>query len=1474
MMIDLFELIVINRINVCPGESCCKFDFETGKCNLTAASYVTLYYGKDANYSRFKSECEDCLRNIIALKIGDSEISLTQSFEVKKGNKLEIYFSSYPLNTLSYFLDGYIEIISADFSHFDASNIEEIDGLFYDCESLKSVNITSFKSLKIQSLKDVFKNCRELTSIDLSNVSNNTFDYFYHCFNGCISLKFLDISGLDFSNAESDEVFTGVTNLKYLNIKRTKLKDELKSQIPKKNLIICQDDDSSKIEDDVIIDRCCNLNEDLEKCNPSNYIVIYYAKDVNFTNTLNEGVSYSKQECDYTEKISFLYLDGEKVAKDGNIPIKTGSKFEIYFSSPLESLDKFFDIDNCNYAKNIISVDFSHLDFSILSSINYLFSGCSTLESVDLSNNNKAPITQMDGVFNGCNNLKSVNLSRFDTASLNTLNNVFDECNSLNTIYMSGLDLSKVKNVNSVFNSNLKYLDIIGAKLSANIKNAIWNQFTELTICQENGVLTNSNNQNIKYKEMCCHFNSETGKCESLNYITVYFPQSDESNGYRFSLNSNYKDKIAFINNGNSLVLKDDDFPITVNQDYLEIHFQSDITSLEGFFDGETEKLMKNIISVDLSHFDSSYLTSVNKMFYQCTSLKLVNFRNFKTENITDMSSMFSGSTSLQYLDISSFNLEKVSNFDNMFEGIEGLKYINLWGVQYFNKNIVENSLNKIKGLIVCQKENIITNEQAIKRCCIFDTAKMECEVDSLNYLSLVYGKHAEYKHGFNRYFGIDGYIVTRENISFIIYQDDITKKISPEEELIIEAGAKITVYFSFSEIDLRPFFSSLGDINVYSLISIDLSHFNASSMTIMNNLFGGLEMLKSVDLTNLDTSKVTDMNSMFSGCVYLQSIDLSNLDLSSVESMQTMFDSCISLKFINLSNKDISSVTDMSNMFFGCISLISVDLSNSKIPALKDMSCMFLECNSLISVDLSNLQIPKLEDMSYMFSGCISLISVNLSNFEALSLNDIECMFYGCISLKSLDLSSFYTASINCMNQMFGKCLSLESLDLSNFNTTSVNDMERMFYGCKSLISIDLSSFDTLLVEKMNYMFYGCNSLEYLDISNFNTPSILEVEYIFFKCSKLKYLFLTNFNTSLIEDMSSMFEGCRTLKLLDINHFKTEQVYSYEKMFSRTEGLKYLNIYEGQNLSNIFNESILNNWKNLTVCEKEDFITGDNIIKSCCHPNFFTRQCDEKISNYIEVEYGSDIVYNGGFGNAYRKNISFIIEPDNITKRTINEKLIVNSGEKIKIIFPDKIQSLDNLFNSQNDPKAENITSVKIFLKESFQIANLSYMFTKCSSLKSIEIKYFNSSSVTEVSNIFSGCSSLDTIDLSFLNQSSLNDMSSIFSGCCSLESIDLSHIDTSSVNDMSSMISGCTSLKSINLSNFDTSKVTNMNNMLSECSSLDTIDLSHIDISSVNDMSSMFSGCSSLKSINLSNFDTSKVTNMNNMFSECSSI
>ena len=47
------------------------------------------------------------------------------------------------------------------------------------------------------------------------------------------------------------------------------------------------------------------------------------------------------------------------------------------------------------------------------------------------------------------------------------------------------------------------------------------------------------------------------------------------------------------------------------------------------------------IISIDLSHFDSRYINDTRSMFEQCTSLRFINFTNFKTENVVNMKSMF-----------------------------------------------------------------------------------------------------------------------------------------------------------------------------------------------------------------------------------------------------------------------------------------------------------------------------------------------------------------------------------------------------------------------------------------------------------------------------------------------------------------------------------------------------------------------------------------------------------------------------------------------------------------------------------------------------------------------------------------------------------------------------------------------------------------------------------------------------------------
>ena len=70
-----------------------------------------------------------------------------------------------------------------------------------------------------------------------------------------------------------------------------------------------------------------------------------------------------------------------------------------------------------------------------------------------------------------------------------------------------------------------------------------------------------------------------------------------------------------------------------------------------------------------------------------------------------------------------------------------------------------------------------------------------------------------------------------------------------------------------------------------------------------MENIFYNCFSLLSVDLSGMDTSTITDMNKIFYNCSSLTSLDLSNFYTSSLERMISAFENCSNLKYINLKN-------------------------------------------------------------------------------------------------------------------------------------------------------------------------------------------------------------------------------------------------------------------------------------------------------------------------------------------------------------------------------------------------------------------------------------------------------------------------------------------------------------------------------------------------------------------------------------------
>ena len=72
---------------------------------------------------------------------------------------------------------------------------------------------------------------------------------------------------------------------------------------------------------------------------------------------------------------------------------------------------------------------------------------------------------------------------------------------------------------------------------------------------------------------------------------------------------------------------------------------------------------------LDLSNWDTSKVTDMNSMFMICDKLEKINLKNFNTKNVTDMTSMFFQCNELRKLDLSSFETPKLETAVMMFGG-------------------------------------------------------------------------------------------------------------------------------------------------------------------------------------------------------------------------------------------------------------------------------------------------------------------------------------------------------------------------------------------------------------------------------------------------------------------------------------------------------------------------------------------------------------------------------------------------------------------------------------------------------------------------------------------------------------------------------------------------------------------------------------------------------------------------------------
>ena len=111
------------------------------------------------------------------------------------------------------------------------------------------------------------------------------------------------------------------------------------------------------------------------------------------------------------------------------------------------------------YTSKVVFKDF---DTSAVTSMIYMFDGCSNLTTLDLSNFNTSAVTNMSSMFRLCSNLTTLDVSNFNTSAVTNMSSMFSNCSKLTTLDLSNFNTSAVTNMSSMFYRCSSLTSIIG----------------------------------------------------------------------------------------------------------------------------------------------------------------------------------------------------------------------------------------------------------------------------------------------------------------------------------------------------------------------------------------------------------------------------------------------------------------------------------------------------------------------------------------------------------------------------------------------------------------------------------------------------------------------------------------------------------------------------------------------------------------------------------------------------------------------------------------------------------------------------------------------------------------------------------------------------------------------------------------------------------------------------------------------------
>lgn len=546
------------------------------------------------------------------------------------------------------------------------------------------------------------------------------------------------------------------------------------------------------------------------------------------------------------------------------------------------------------------------LDTSNVTSMSFMFYNCSSLTSVDVSRFSTSNVTNMDQMFFNCRSVTALDVSAWNTSNVTNMHNMFFNC-----YFLTSLDVSS------------------------------WNT-TKVTALS--GMFLN---------------------CSSLTSLDV-----------SSWITSQVSSMSSVFNNCSSLTSLD-----------VSAWDTSNVTSMFCMFSD-----CSSLTALDISGWNTSKVKNMQEMFFDCTSLVSVYAGDgWSTEATTASIGMFSnclmlvGSKGTVYDD---------SHTDAAYAHIDGGET----NPGYFT----EKSDPVLEGTMTISGEALVGFTLIASATSASEGAELSCQwlrdgspIDGATGSTYTLAE-ADIDHTITCIVTASGFsgsltsneigpIAKPEPKAFAVYSEDdnslnfYKRLIVPTAGEQFEGKTATEVYTDFEEQAARPWSGQAANVTSVTFVDEGITPVSTTSW------FSAFTKLLDINgLSKLDTSKVTSMQNMFNNCRSLTSFDISSFDTSQVTDMRSMFNGCYKLTSLDLSNFDTSNVTNMKMMFTNCSALTSLDLSSFDTSGASDISFMFSNCKTLETIFVApGVDWSSVQTSTNMFINCSKLTGGNGTKYD-----------------------------------------------------------------------------------------------------------------------------------------------------------------------------------------------------------------------------------------------------------------------------------------------------------------------------------------------------------------------------------------------------------------------------------------------------------------------------------------------------------